>query len=206
MGPLAMAGLVCLGAAIGLGLLTSQARPGASLEDRVRIRGLMTLAAAFVEGIGVFGIIVGVLSVELGKAAGADSGAVCAALALTGTLVGIGLVARHIDRVDRQAAFLGAMFAMGLGVLGAVAGVLATIADERATSLPQDWPFVTLGAVAGTAALLMGRAGGQALAAAALADPIGLPAIRARFIRGAIPLELFGLGGAAIAIAILLFG
>jgi hypothetical protein len=95
---------------------------------------------------------------------------------------------------------------MSLGVLAAVAGILATIADERATNLPPDWPFVALGAMAGTAALLMGRAGGQALAAAALADPVGLPAIRARFIRGAIPLELFGLGGAAIAIAILLFG
>ncbi len=205
MGPLAMTGLICLGAAIGLGLLTAQARPVARLADPAPARSIMVTAAAFIEGIGVLGVVAGVLAVVLGKAAGASSGALVTGLGLSGTLIGIILIVRHADHVDRQAALLGAMFAMGLGVLAAVVGTLAIVLDERATTIPPDWSFVVVGLVSGAAALLMGRAGGQALAAAAVAEIGALPAIRTTFLRRLLPLELFGLGGAAIAIAILLF-
>jgi len=203
MGPLALTGLVCLGAAIGLGLLASQARPATDPADAPRMRGLLTLAAAFIQGIGVLAVVVGLLAVESGKAAGSSSAVLVAGLALAGALLGIALIVRDAGRVDPRAALLGAMFTIGLGTLGAVVGILAIVLDERASTSPPDWLFVAIGLVGGACALAIGRVGSRALMAAT-ARNADLAAIQARMLRRIVPLAVVGDGAIGVAALILL--
>jgi F-type H+-transporting ATPase subunit c len=200
-----MTGLVCLGAALGLGLVTSHARPARDPADTSAVRGMFIVTAAFVQGIGVWAVVGGILAVIYGKAGGAPAAVLAAGLALTGTVLGIALVLRQLDRVDRSAALLGAMFTTGLGTLGAVIGILAIVLDERATTLPPDWPFVAIGLISGFCALAAGWLGGRA-EALATTDGADLPAIRAGMVRRQLPFLVVGNGAVAAAILILLFG
>lgn len=200
-----MTGLVLLGAAIGLGLLASHSRPASVPADAPRIRAILTIAAAFIQGIGVLAVVVGLLAVELGEAAGQTSALLVAGLAVAGALLGIGLIARTAGRVDPKAALLGAMFVIGLGTLGAVTGILAIVLDERASSLPPDWPFVAIGVISGACALAIGWIGGHALAAASAGDA-DLVAIRAGMLRRIVPLALVGDGAIGVAMLMLFVG
>ena len=128
-----------------------------------------------------------------------------AGLAVAGALVGIAFIVRRADRVDRQAAVLAGLFAAGLGMLGLVIGALAAILDERATSLPPDWPFLTIGLVSGACALAIGWVGGRALAAASASDA-DLPAIQVALLRRCLPLMVVGNGAIGLALLILFFG
>jgi F0F1-type ATP synthase membrane subunit c/vacuolar-type H+-ATPase subunit K len=205
VGPLAMAGLICLGAALGLGLVSSHARSARDPADALQVRGMFIVTAAFVQGIGVLSVVGGIISVIYGKAGGAPSAVLAAGLALSGTVLGIALILRQLDRVDRPAALLGAMFTTGLGTLGAVIGILAIVLDERATTLPPDWPFVAIGLVSGICALAAGWFGGRAQALATT-DGADLAAIRAGMLRRQMPVVVVGNCAVAVAILILLFG
>ena len=202
MGPLAMTGLVLLGAAIGLGLLASRSRPASVRTDAPRIRALLTIAAAFIQGIGVLAVVVGLLAVELGDAAGQSSALVVAGLAVAGALLGIGISA---GRVDPQAALLGAMFTIGLGTLGAVTGILAIVLDERGTGAPPDWPFIVVGIVGGVCALSIGWVGGRALTAATAADA-DLAAIRTAILRRIVPLDVVAIAAIGVVLLLLVVG
>ena len=205
MGPLAMTGLVLLGAAIGLGLLASRSRPASVRTDAPRIRALLTIAAAFIQGIGVLAVVVGLLAVELGDAAGQSSAPVVAGLAVAGALLGIGIIARSAGRVDPQAALLGAMFTIGLGTLGAVTGILAIVLDERGTGAPPDWPFIVVGIVGGVCALSIGWVGGRALTAATAADA-DLAAIRTAMLRRIVPLDVVAIAAIGVGLLLLVVG
>jgi F0F1-type ATP synthase membrane subunit c/vacuolar-type H+-ATPase subunit K len=205
MGPLAMTGLVLLGAAIGLGLLASRSRPVSVRTDAPRIRAILTIAAAFIQSIGVLAVVVGLLAVELGAAAGQNSALLVAGLAVAGALLGIGVIARHAGRVDPQAALLGAMFAIGLGTLGAVTGIFAIVLDERGSDVPPDWPFVAIGVISGACALGIGWIGGRALTAATVADA-DLAAIRTGMLRRIVPLVIVGVVAMGVAMLMLVVG
>jgi hypothetical protein len=205
VGPLALTGLICLGAAIGLGLLASRARPVADPADAPRVRATLTVAAAFVQSLGVLAVVVGLLAVELGAAGGQPSAVAVAGLALAGTLIGIALIARHAGRVDPQAALLGAMFTIGLGTLGAVVGIMAVVIDERGTNHVPDWPFIVLGLIGGSCALVMGWFGGRAMDAAAVDRP-DLVAIQSALTRRCLPLLAVGVGAIGLAVLTVIGG
>ena len=192
MGPLAMTGLVLLGAAIGLGLLASRSRPASVRTDAPRIRALLTIAAAFIQGIGVLAVVVGLLAVELGDAAGQSSALVVAGLAVAGALLGIGIIARSAGRVDPQAALLGAMFTIGLGTLGAVTGILAIV-------------LIVVGIVVEVCDLSIGCVGDRALTAATAADA-DRAAIRTAMLRRIVPLDVVAIAAIGVGLLLLVVG
>jgi F0F1-type ATP synthase membrane subunit c/vacuolar-type H+-ATPase subunit K len=197
-----MTGLACFGGTAALGLLTSKLPAAEGADERdARIRGLYIVQVAFIEGIAILGVVVGLLAVTFGHT---DGALLAAGPAVVGAVFGVGIAFRAAAAGDRQAALLGVWFIVGLGVLGVVTGLLAVLIADQATTTLADWPFVLLGLVVAASVLGIGLTGGAALQAAAGVDVEGVKLIQAAQLTRCLWLEIIGLGAAGIAILLIL--
>jgi hypothetical protein len=201
VGPLLLTGLICFAATVALGLLTSSVRPLDGLEQGAQVRGLFIVQAAFVEGMAVLGVVVGLLAVTAGHPSGA---LLAAGPALAGAAVGVAMALRSGSGVDRSASFVGLWFIVSVGILGVVVGVVATVIAEHATRSLTDWPFAVLGLAGAVSVLGIGWTGSIALRATDGADAAGVETIRAAQLTRCLWFEIVGLCAVGIAIAILL--
>lgn len=202
MGPLLLTGIVLFGSTVALGLLTSSVRPLGAAEAAA-IRGLFIIQAAFVEGIGVLGVVVGLLAILVGLPAAAI---VVAGPAMVGAGVGLGIVFGRRGSLEPATTAIGSMFIVGLAILGLVIGILAAILTDRGTVEVPDWPFIVGGLVAAAATLEIGRSGGAAIEATIGADADDVARIREAQMRRCFWAELVALVALGGALAILLLG
>jgi F0F1-type ATP synthase membrane subunit c/vacuolar-type H+-ATPase subunit K len=203
MGPLLLTGLVCLGGSVALGLLTSNMpRLGVNSERDTRVRGLFAVQAAFINGMAILGVVVGLLAVDLGHPVG---GFLAAGPAAAGAIIGVA-IALDAGGLDRRASSLGLSFIAGLGVLGVVAGLIATLVDGPGATSVVDWPFVVLGLIGGASALGVGLTGGVALRATEGVDADAVKSIQIAQLTRCLWLLIAGDGAVGIAIALLLLG
>ncbi len=198
--------------AAGLGLLTVAVQEAQAVPTRPGdgSAGPSIIAAAFIEGIAVWGVFEGILAVSSASAA--------AGAALSGPRRGPGRDRgaaqdrphRAADLVDRQAAFFGGTFAVGLANARGLRHV-----DPRDHHPPgeggrrscrQTRPLLVRSAWLAEGALCTGdRLGrGRALAAARPAMRICRP--QAHVLRRFMPLTVVGNGAIGLAVVILLFG
>ncbi len=203
MGPLLLTGLICFAAAVALGLLTSSVRPLDGKEHGAQVRGLFIVQAAFVVGIAIWGVVVGVLAVTAGHPTGA---LLAAGPAVAGAVFGVAMALRSADGGARRTSSVGVWLIVWVGSLGVVVGLLATFIAEYATRSLSDWPFVVLGVAGSVAVLGVGWTGSAALRAIDGADAAGVETIRAAQLTRCLWLEIAGLAAIGIAIAIVLLG
>jgi hypothetical protein len=202
MGALLMTGLASFGAAVAIGLLAA----GTSRPTRTASRSLAIVQMAFCEGIAVLGTMVGLLAVMTGAVPDPAGGLLAAGPAAAGAIVGLGLVVRHRPDSDPGVSTMGAMFVVGLAVLGIVVALLAFLIPQVGTTTLTGWPFIILGPVSAASALAIGVTGARALGSMAGADEETAKAIAARQIsRGAL-FQLPAIGASVVAILLILIG
>lgn len=213
MGPLLMTGLACFGAAVGIGLLAAGFSPPPGPPERVAryrlsARALLIILVAFVEGVAVVGIVVGLLAIEYGSVADPSDGLYAAIPALLGALVGLWLVLTHIDTIQTEVALICAMFIAMLAVLSIVVALLALfiVEPDADGSIGQrlTLAFMALGLISGGAALAIGVTGGRAIAAMPDGDEPARRAYRAVVVRRSMPFQLTAIGASTIAIVLVI--
>ncbi len=203
MGPFWLTGIVLFGATMALGLLTSSVRPLGTPEAAAPARSLFVIHAAYIEGIGILGVVVGLLAITNGLPA---APIVVAGPAVVGAGVGLGIVLARRRSLEPTTTTIGAMFIVGLAVLGIVVAILGrTLAVQRTVEV-LDWPFIVGGLVAAAAALEIGRSGGIAVGNTIGADADAAALIRERQIRRCFWAELAALVALGGAITTLLLG
>jgi hypothetical protein len=201
MGPMLLTGLVCFGATVAIGLVASSTsrptRPIAGVPPALR---LAIILVAFAAGSAVMGFVIGLLAVEMGAVSGPLDGLLAALPAMAGGSIGLGMIMRQIGQMDRQAAMFGAVYIVGLAVLGAVLAVLAFLTLRESPAAQGDWPFVLLGLASGAAALGIGVSGSRSIRSIEGADETTATAIVKRQIRRVVPLQAVAVSASAIAI------
>jgi F0F1-type ATP synthase membrane subunit c/vacuolar-type H+-ATPase subunit K len=211
MGPLLVTGAACFGAAVGIGLVTGAAgRAFGQTAEPAAVRGLYIVLAAFIEGIGVLGVVIGVQAIFVSDVGDSSAAIVAAVPAVGGAVAGIILAGRSALSW-RSPVFVGTRFIAGLGVLGVVIGVLAVEMGGGRTIEGGDGPFVIIALVMLAAAIGHGLSGARSLDALGEArsggpSGIGTPGtvefVRMQAIRRAAFFELAAV--LAVVVAVLL--
>jgi len=208
MGPLLMTGLNLLGATIALGLIASRTPPSPVVPGLPPPppRSLAVITMAFATGIGVLGVVVGLLAVELGLAFEPSAGVLVVAPAVAGTVVGLAIIFRAGGAADPSVRVVGVAFMLGLAALAVVVAVLAGLLREIGGPAPAVWPFALLGTISGLAALGIGFVAARGIPEVAAADAATARSVMSRQIARCAPLELVGFGGSMVAVALVVLG
>ena len=207
MGPLLMTGLACFGAAVGIGLLASAAvlpagPPARIASYRTASRGLVIILAAFVEGVAVLGIVVGLLAVESGLVADPSDGIFAAAPALVGAIIGLGLILVNASTLDTQTAAFCAMFTIAIGLLGVVVAALAWFIAVPVAQTGVGLTFTVLGLISGAAAIGLGAVGGRGVGVIPDGDLDAQKAYQSRVVYRSMPFQVAAIGASAVAIVL----
>lgn len=202
MGALLMTGLASFGAAVAIGLLAAgTSRPAGTVSRRLAI-----VQMAYCQGIAVLGTVVGLLAVTAGAVPDHAGGLLAAGPAAAGAIVGLGLVVRHRLRSDPGISTFGAMFVVGLAILGIVVALLAVFFRDVGTTTLTDWPFIILGPVSTASALAIGVTGARALGSMMGADEETAKVIAAAQISRSVLFQLAAIGASVVAILLILIG
>lgn len=207
MGPALMTGLACFGAAVGIGLLVSGTwRSVAGTADQVarRARGLALILMAFGQGIAVMGVVVGLLDIFLGPTRNPSDGLLAAVPAVAGSLIGLGLIVRHLPSGDRQFSAIAALYVVALAVLAIVVALLGYFIDETGTGNLADWPFAILGLISGTSAMAIGWTAASRIRAMQGADEATAKSITAAAISRAAIFQAAAVASSVVAIALII--
>lgn len=176
MGPLLVTGAGCFGAAIAMGLITAAAgRALSETAEPLSVRAVYILLAAFIEGMGVLGVVIGILAIAEAKIGDPSSAVVAAVPAVGGSVAGIILALRGGRSAVR---ILGLSFIVGLGYLGVVVGVLAIAIGEGARLGMGDAPFAIIAIVYVVAPIGLGISGVRSIADVGRARSVGPSGIR----------------------------
>lgn len=163
MGPLLVTGAACFGAAVGIGLITAAAeRAFERTAEPAAVRGLYIVLAAFLDGIGVLGVVIGILAIFLADVGDTTGAVLAAAPAVGGAAAGI-ILAGRAALSWRSPVFVGTRFIGGLGVLGVVVGTFAVMMGSGRTIRSGDAPFVIIAFVMLAAAIGLGLSGARGL-------------------------------------------
>jgi hypothetical protein len=161
---------------------------------------------AFCQGIAVLGIVAGLLAIYLdGPVAGIDE-VLAAGLPIAGVVLGLALILRARATTDRPVAIQAIGFVLGLGVLGPIVAVLATISADNLVDTGFPGPYLILGLAQLGAILGIARTSAGSIQSMRGADLGAARAIMARqMVRSAI-FELVGAGSAVTAIWLVIAG
>lgn len=205
MGALALTGIATFGAAIGIGLIVAGTFPEPLTTGRVAPpgRALAIILMAFCEGIGVLGVVIGILAVELTTTAPRGDVMLAAGPGVAGALIGLAIIFRNRPNADPRLSTLGMSFIVGLAMLGMVVAILGSIFDETPSRVSIANTFVVLGFICGAAAVVMGMIGGRAVGSIQGADASEILRIRARTISRAAILEFAAVTAIASAIVLI---
>lgn len=205
MGALALTGIATFGAAIGIGLIVAGTFPEPLTTGRVAPpgRALAIILMAFCEGIGVLGVVIGILAVELTTTAPRGDVMLAAGPGVAGALIGLAIIFRNRPNADPRLSTLGMSFIVGLAMLGMVVAILGSIFDETTSRVSIANTFVVLGFICGAAAVVMGMIGGPAVGSIQGADASEILRIRARTISRAAILEFAAVTAIASAIVLI---
>ena len=211
MGPLLMTGLACFGAAVAIGSIAAGSSPPAGPPDKVAsyqlaARAMAIVLVAFVEGVAVIGVVVGMLAIEGGAVTKPSDGIFAAGPALIGALIGLGLILTNVSNVSVTTALICSLFIGTIGVLSVIVASLAWFIAEPAFTPPADWPFVILGLVSGGAALGIGVTGGRTVRGIPDADDQTRQRYQAAQVYRSMPFQVAAIGASAIAIVLVMVG
>ena len=206
-----MTGLACFGAAVAIGLVAAGSTPPSGPPDKVAsyqlaARTLAIILTAFVEGVAVIGVVVGMLAIEVGSVTDPADGIFAAGPALIGALIGLGLILTHVTNVSVTTALICSGFIVAIGVLSVIVASLAWFIAEPVAAPPNDWPFVVLGLVSGGAALGIGVVGGRAVRGIPDADDQTRQRYQAAQVYRSMPFQVAAIGASAIAIVLVMVG
>jgi F0F1-type ATP synthase membrane subunit c/vacuolar-type H+-ATPase subunit K len=164
MGAMLMTGLACLGATIAIALIaTSTLRPVGVSTDPPTSRSLAIILLAFVQGVAVLGVVVGLLAIFAGKVPDPASGLIAAGPAVAGAIVGLVLVVRNRRASDPKLLAIGATYIVAPAMLGVVVALLANFVVVVGAPRLLDWPFIILGATSSASALAIGVTGARTI-------------------------------------------
>ena len=166
LGPLLFTGLVLSAATVSHGLLAARSLAVISGASNARLpRGTFIVHAAYVQGIGVLGVVEGLLAMTINPGSGSQFGLAAAGPAIAGAVVAVAMILRA-EGGSLAEKLLGLGFAAGLGILGSLVGFLASaIGDQDVSGAPIGWYLLlAVGAAAGTFAL--SESGARAVEAA----------------------------------------
>lgn len=215
MGPLLVTGAACFGAAVGIGLITAAAsRALAETAEPLAVRGLHVILIAFLEGIGVLGVVIGLLAIMAAGVGDTSSAIVAAVPAVGGAIAGL-ILARGADQGSIRPQRVGLPFIGGLGVLGIVVGVEAVLIGDGRAIGGGDGPFAIVAVVLLATAIGGAVSGARGLGAIGLArssgpSGIGVPGTleyeRMQVIRRAAVVQSIAIVAAVVAIALIVAG
>lgn len=206
MGPLVMTGLATFGATVGVGLLLSGTYPTTDPIDRQTPtgRGLAIVMMAFSMGIGTLGVVVGLLAAMTGADVAGTAWILAAGPAAAGAIVGIAIIVRNQPTADVQIVPIAVSFVVGMGVLGAVAAMMALTFADGGPKHPISGPFEVLGLVSLASAIGIGLTGARAVRSMNGADEASSGTISSRQImRGAL-FQAAGVAASVVAIVIIM--
>jgi hypothetical protein len=212
-----LAGLSCLGAAIGIGLVGSRTPPddaasrgsrersmrAGSPPERGSPRQLAIVVMAFCMGIAVLGVVVGLLAVILGPPVRASTNGLIAALpAIAGTGAGLAIVARNREAADDRTSRIAGGFLFAIGALGVALAILAYAIVGDGQARPPDWAFPLLGLVTIASTLGMGLTTAATLAAMRDAGPEDRRQLHSRQLVRVLMLDATAVAASAIGVAL----
>jgi F0F1-type ATP synthase membrane subunit c/vacuolar-type H+-ATPase subunit K len=201
VGPMLLTGLACCGAAIAIGWMTTAATADRGIVDANRTRrGATVIAMAMAEGLGILGVVVGLLDINVRAVESGPAGFLAALPAVAGSLISLALIEK--DGFRGPVTVLGLMFSGGLGSLGVVVGALASILSGTGTP-PLDAPFIALGVLMAAAALAIAAVGAPMIREIVTTDVDELQRAQVRLVRTIAPYQFVGVFSAAVALLIL---
>lgn len=146
MGPLLFAGLAILGAGIGLGRVAAAMPPRSAFpEGWMAAQSLSIIAFAYIEGVGVIGVVVGLVAIMTGLDGEPLTWLVPLVPGLIGTVLGLAQIQRADPAPDRRIARVGMLFIAGLGVLAIVLAIESVAIGRHTDSTASLWVFGLLG-------------------------------------------------------------
>jgi hypothetical protein len=204
MGPLLVTGFTVLGATIAIGLIASRTPPPPpAAVPPIATRTLGLILVAIAGGIGVLGVVVGLLAVEIGRIPIETNRPLMIAPAFAGAALGLAMALRPTVDVDRMLRVMAIGFITSLASLAAVIAFLSTVFNDIGSEPAPDVPFVVLGIVAAMAAIGLGWVGTSDMGSLAESSPEASLPIVSRQIRRVVPLQFIGVAAAATAIVLL---
>jgi F0F1-type ATP synthase membrane subunit c/vacuolar-type H+-ATPase subunit K len=205
MGPLLLTGLATGGAAIAIGIIAaSTTRSTRSVLPAPPSRRLALILTAFVEGSGVWGVVIGLLAVTTGEidAPGATP-IVAPVLAIAGAAVAFVVMVRNLADLDPRYALTAIMFIVGLAVLALVVAIMGIVIHERGARVPESWPFAILGVVMAGSVIGLGATGARSVRAIAGLDDAAAVAVSSKAIARCLPFQVAAVGAAVVAIVLI---
>jgi hypothetical protein len=209
MGPLLMTALAVLGSSLAIGVVASRTPPpppSFGLTMPWPPRNLAIILMGFAEGIGVLGVVVGLLAVNIGLIRPEVNRVLAIFPGIAGAVLAILIAFRSDGAPYRQLQTIAVFFIAGLATLAGIVAFLSLLIDDIGTETRADWPFILAGFAAALAAFGIGWLGSEDIRALGSIAPEASRTEMSKRINRVAPLEFIAVAASAGAILALYAG